>query len=145
MLRIVQLYCVLFCLGYMSQDDVIKWKHFPRYLPIVRGIHRSPGNSPHKGQWHRALMFSLICAWTNNRDAGDFRRHHANHDVNVMYVCPLAGIDLEHTKTKHSLAWTTRTSTLLATLEVVKMTTVKITTSGATDDWDFVNMTTFSL
>ena len=21
-------------------DDVIKWKHFPRYLPFVRGIHR---------------------------------------------------------------------------------------------------------
>ena len=22
-------------------DDVIKWKHFPRYWPFVRGIHRS--------------------------------------------------------------------------------------------------------
>ena len=22
------------------QDDVIKWKHFPRYWPFVRGIHR---------------------------------------------------------------------------------------------------------
>ena len=30
--------------------DVIKWKHFPRYWPYVRGIHRSPANSPHKGQ-----------------------------------------------------------------------------------------------
>ena len=29
-------------------DDVIKWKHFPRYWPFVRGIHRSPVNSPHK-------------------------------------------------------------------------------------------------
>ena len=28
-------------LGYMH-DDVIKWKHFPRYWPFVRGIHRSP-------------------------------------------------------------------------------------------------------
>ena len=26
-------------------DDVIKWKHFPRYRPFVRGIHRSPVNS----------------------------------------------------------------------------------------------------
>ena len=42
-------------------DDVIKWKHFPRYWPFVRGIHRPPVNSPHKGQWRRALMFSLIC------------------------------------------------------------------------------------
>ena len=41
-------------------DDVIKWKHFPRYWPFVRGIHRSPVNSPHKGQWRGALMFSLI-------------------------------------------------------------------------------------
>ena len=24
-------------------------KHFPRYLPFVRGIHRPPVNSPHKG------------------------------------------------------------------------------------------------
>ena len=30
-------------------DDVIKWKHFPRYWPFVRGIHRSPVNSLHKG------------------------------------------------------------------------------------------------
>ena len=46
-------------------DDVIKWKHFPRYWPFVRGIHRSPVNSPLKGQCHGALMLSFICAWTN--------------------------------------------------------------------------------
>ena len=33
---------------FWSHDDVIKWKHFPRYWPFVRGIHRSPVNSPHK-------------------------------------------------------------------------------------------------
>ena len=38
-------------------DNVIKWKHFPRYWPFVRGIHRSPVNSPHKGQWRGALVF----------------------------------------------------------------------------------------
>ena len=38
-------------------DDVIKWKHFPRYWPFARGIHRSPVNSPHKGQWRGALVF----------------------------------------------------------------------------------------
>ena len=43
-------------------DDVIEWKYFPRYCPFVRGIHRSPVNSPHKGQWRGALMFSLVCA-----------------------------------------------------------------------------------
>ena len=67
---------------------IITWKHFPRYWPFVRGIHRSPVNSPHKGQWRRALMFSLICVWTypwlNNRDASDLRRHRAHFDVIVM-------------------------------------------------------------
>ena len=69
-------------------DDVINWKHFPRYWPFVRGIHWSPVNSPHKGQWRGALMFSLICVWTNgwekNGDAGDLRRHRAYYDVTVM-------------------------------------------------------------
>ena len=32
------------------------WKHFPRYWPFVRGIHRSPLNSPHKGQWGGAFF-----------------------------------------------------------------------------------------
>ena len=40
-------------------------KHFSRCWPFVRGIHRSLVNSPRKGQWRGALMFSLICAWTN--------------------------------------------------------------------------------
>ena len=56
-------------------DDVVKWKHIPRNWPFVRGIHRSPMNSPHRGQWRGALMFPLICVWINgwenNRDAGD--------------------------------------------------------------------------
>ena len=37
--------------------DFIKWKHFPRYWPFERGIHRSLVNSPHKGQWRGALIF----------------------------------------------------------------------------------------
>ena len=40
-----------------EDDDVIKWKHFLRYWPFVRGIHRSPVNSPRRGQWRGALMF----------------------------------------------------------------------------------------
>ena len=70
-------------------DDVIKWKHFPCYWPFVKGIHRSPVNSPHKGQWRGALMFSLKCAWTNgwvhNRDADDLRRHRAHYDVTAIW------------------------------------------------------------
>ena len=73
-----------------KHDDVIKWKHFPRNWPFVRGIHRSPVNSPHKDQWRGALMFSLICVWINdwviNREAGDLRRYRAHYDVIVMLI-----------------------------------------------------------
>ena len=71
-----------------EHDDVIKWKHFPRYSSFVRGNHRSSVDSPHKGHRCGALMFSLIWAringWTNNRDAGEFRRHRTHYDVTVM-------------------------------------------------------------
>ena len=63
---------------------------FPRYWPFVPEYHRSPVNSPHIGQWHGALMFSLICAWinssVNNREAGDLRCHRAHYDVILMHV-----------------------------------------------------------
>ena len=82
------------CQSVDSHDDVIKWKHFPRYWPFVWGIHRSSVNSPHKGQWRGALMFSLICAWinrwVNNRQAGDLRHHCAHYDVIVIQTLPTA-------------------------------------------------------
>ena len=91
-----------------EHDDVIKWKHFPRHCPYVRGIYRSPVNSPHKGQWRGALMFSLICVWINgwinNREAGDLTRYRAHYDVIVMngqsWVASTGGV-----KGKGKLAW----------------------------------------
>ena len=54
----------------------------------MRGIRRSPVNSPHKGRWRGALIFSLICpwinGWVNNREAGDLRLYRAHYDVIVM-------------------------------------------------------------
>ena len=76
-------------------DDIIKWKPIPCYWPFVWGIHQSPVNSPHKGQWRGALMFSLICAWinswVNNRQTGDLRCHRVHYDDTVM----------NHNKRKH--------------------------------------------
>ena len=76
-----------------GHDDVIKWKHFPRYWPFVRGIHRSPVDSPHKGQWRRAfVVFFDLClkkCWANNGNKGDLRRHRAHYDVTVMAVALL--------------------------------------------------------
>ena len=68
------------------------WRHqmeiFPRHWPFVRGIHRSPVNSLHKGQWRGSLIIILIWArmdaWVNNRKAGDLRRHYAHNDATVM-------------------------------------------------------------
>ena len=81
------------------------WRHqmekFPRYWPFVWGIHRSPVNSPHKGQWRGALVFSLMCAWingwVNNREAGDLRRHRAHYDViaTPCDVCKVVNIEMK--------------------------------------------------
>ena len=88
----------------VHHDDVIKWKHFPRYWPFVRRIHRSPVNAPHKGQWRGALMFSLICVsingWVHNHEAGDLRRYRAHYDVTVMQTCLVLPF---HTKDLYTL------------------------------------------
>ena len=72
--------------------DISRWRHqmetFSALLALCAGNSPVPVNSPHKGQWRGALMFSLICArinnWVNNREAGDLRRHRGHYDVNVM-------------------------------------------------------------
>ena len=78
---------------YLEDDDVTKWKYFPRYWPFVRGIHQSPVNSPHKGQWRGALICVWINGWVNNREAGDLRRYRAHYDVIVMAKPLLTEVD----------------------------------------------------
>ena len=66
-------------IGYaLYHDDVTKWKHFPHYWRFVRGIHQWLVNSSHKGQWHGALVFSLICAMN--------KRHHTHYDYDVIVM-----------------------------------------------------------
>ena len=73
---------------------MIWWRHqmetFSALLATLRGIHRSPVNSPYKGQWRRALIFSLICVWingwVNTREAGDLRCYCAHYEVRVMEI-----------------------------------------------------------
>ena len=68
------------------------WRHqmetFSEKLALCAGNSPVPVNSPHKGQWRGALMFSLICVWingwVNNGEAGDLRRHRGHYDVSVM-------------------------------------------------------------
>ena len=87
----------LFKIWLCHNNDVIKWKkkslhHWPlcgeftghRWILLTK----APVNSPHKGQWRGALMFSLIYAstngWVNNREADDLRCRGAHYDVTVM-------------------------------------------------------------
>ena len=71
------------------------WRHrrnqmetFSALLAICAGNSPVPVNSPHKGQWRGALMFSLICArindWVSNREAGDLRRHRGHYYFDVI-------------------------------------------------------------
>ena len=89
-------------------------KHFPRNWPFVRGIHRSPVNSPHKGQWRGALMFTLICPnkrlskhsggwwfetlssplWRHRNDCSDdaYQQIWVRFEGEVWWVCAIYGL-----------------------------------------------------
>ena len=103
----------------LHHDDVIKWKHSARCWPFVRGIHRSPVNSPHKGRWGGALLGFFICAWingwVNNRETGDLGRHRAHYDVTVMWhpfcgtlSCMVYSVLIQ--APVHKAEWITRTT-----------------------------------
>ena len=84
----------LFALTRVAVIRITWWRHQMETFSIsdhlCGGIHRSPVNSPHKGQWRRVLMFSVgstrTNGWVNNRDAGDLRRHRAHYDATVMML-----------------------------------------------------------
>ena len=106
-----------------NHDDVVKWKHFLRYWPFVRGIHRYPVNSARKGQWHEALIFSLICVWingwVNNRQAGDVRCYRAHYDVTVMIIRYKPQPPLTELAARQSWAEYRQTSNISRTLVVI--------------------------
>ena len=71
----------------LCHDDVIKWKHFPRYWPFVRGIHRSPVISPHKGQW---------------RGQGSHKNLRKKfHDFSMTFPCQNPNFQTENTNTNY--------------------------------------------
>ena len=80
----------------LSHDDVIKWKHFPRYWPFVREFtgHRwiPLTKASDAGLWCFLWSAPKQTVGKRNRYAGDLRRHHAHYDVIVM-ICllPLPG------------------------------------------------------
>ena len=79
------------------------WRHqmetLSALLALCAGNSPVPVNSPHKGQWRGALMFSFIYAWindwVNNREAGDLRRQDGHYDVIVMVNCAFVSIYIQ--------------------------------------------------
>ena len=68
----------------------IQCKYFPCYWPFVKGIPWWLVDSPHKGQWCRALMFSSICDWTLVTEQTVEKRintrcHWTHYDVAVVH------------------------------------------------------------
>ena len=81
--------------AFKTIEHVISWwrrqmETLSASLAICAGNSHVPVNSPHKGQWRGALMFSLIYVWindwVNNREAGDLRRYRTHYDV--IEICP---------------------------------------------------------
>ena len=101
-------------------DDVIKWKHFPRCWPFVRGIHRCPVNSlPAKRPVTRSfdIFFDLR---PNKRLSKQWsgwylRPHRAHYDVTVMYstsstiVTPSANLQPRENSLRELAKWNEKT------------------------------------
>ena len=64
------------------------WRHqmetFSALLAICAGNSPVTSEFPAQRPVTRILMFSLICTWMNNGEAGDSRRHRVHYDVAVM-------------------------------------------------------------
>ena len=94
------------------------WRHqmetFSALLTLCAGNSPVPVNSPYKGQWRGALMFSLISVWTNgwvnNCEAGDLRLHCGHYDVTVMMSISLWFIFSTQPTIYHSFALNTQAS-----------------------------------
>ena len=83
----------LFSLAY---DDIIKWKQLPRYWPFVRGIHRSPVNSPQRPVTRSFDAFFDLrlnkrlskqsCGWWFETPSGPLWRH-SNENRSFNWTC----------------------------------------------------------
>ena len=82
---------------------------FSAILALCEGNHRSPMDSPHKGQWCGTLMCARTNGCTYNWDAGELRLHCAHHDVTLIISGAFIFIGYVHEPTqaqRHKLAHT---------------------------------------
>ena len=73
---------------FLCHDDVIKWKHFPRYWPFYVGNSPVTGKFPSQRPVTRSFdVFSYLHLnkrWVNNCGAADLKSHRTHYDVIVM-------------------------------------------------------------
>ena len=90
-----------------SHDDVIKWKHFPRYWPFVRGFTGHRWIPRTKASDAKLWCFLWSAPWINgcinNLEAGDLKRHLAHYDVTVMEIVFLLPLIWNHPTSKTTL------------------------------------------
>ena len=81
----------------VTHENVMIWKHFPRYCPFVKGIHHLPVDSPHKGPVTRTfdVFFDVRIhkRWTNSGDADIW-------DATALMWRHCSGTCVKWTKTK---------------------------------------------
>ena len=131
------------------------WCHqmetFSTLLAICVGNSPLLVNSPHKGQWRGALMFSLICVWisgwVNSREAGALRCHRAHYGAIVMITpsmilahwIPLKKKNQYRNKLSFDdVLWYSINSKLLWTLMMYCHKETRIFSNDPLTDWDQV-------
>ena len=85
---------------YIYHDVVIKWKHFPCYMPFVRWIR--------KDQRHAALISYFICAWTNVKAKNSRRRWFETPSRSLWRHCNLVSHSAHTDKNIEGCWWTNR-------------------------------------
>ena len=72
--------------GVYFHNDVIKWKHFPRYYLYgeFTGNRRIPRTKATDVELWCVFILAWINGWVNNGEAGDLRHHRTHYDVTVI-------------------------------------------------------------
>ena len=74
--------------GLAAHDDVIKWKHFLRYWPFVRGIPNGtcefPSQRPVTRSFDVFFDLRLNKRLSEQSRPRDLRRHHTHYDVTAL-------------------------------------------------------------
>ena len=68
----------------MWHDDVIKWKHFPRYWTVMRGVHRWPTQRPVTRSFD--VFIDLCLNKRQSKQSWGSWRHRSHCDVTVMII-----------------------------------------------------------